>query len=121
MAQSTDSEHGQASPRQGSSLFQCPVAGEPGTEKRSCLDRGKTTGNLQHMRGWRLHEFRVPAVDGYAGDFLTGTKIFVVGSAEFTLTAAPVNPRQTHEIANAEIPDATALLDHSASNLVPED
>src|SRR6516225_2006180 len=72
------------------------------------------------MRGRRLYEFCISAIDSYAGNFLTWTKILAAGLAEFTLPAAPVNPRHTDPILQLKVLYPTADLDHSASDFVPE-
>src|SRR5215469_5856499 len=120
MSQSPDSVHGEAPPRQGPRFFQGSINREPCTEKRSRIDGRKTNGNFQRVRGRCLQEFRISAIDGYAGNFLSGTKILVVREAEFTLSAAPVKPRHTDTISDLEISYPAAGLDYAAGNFVPQ-
>jgi hypothetical protein len=102
-------------------LSQGSVDRDSGTEERRGGNAGESFWNLQGMTRGSLHELRVSAVHGDAGDLLFDAEILIAFAAELAFAASPMHPRNTYAVADLQVIDRGAFLYHATGDFVPED
>src|SRR5271156_488321 len=100
VSQTPDTENSQALARRNPGALQRAIDGEASTKKRGGFERRETIWNLQRVSCRRLHKFRVATIHGDTRDLLPAAQVFVSFTAEFALTAAPVNPGHADAVAD---------------------
>lgn len=102
-------------------LLQSPVNGDACTEERSGLEGGQTAWDFDHVARWRSSKLSVATIDRDSGDHLLGAKILVSLAAEFTTAAAPVQPGDSHAIAQLQVAHSGAFVHHTPADFVAQD
>src|SRR5215472_3093676 len=118
MTQAADAEDRQSLAARNPRLLERPIDRDARAKQRSSLDRRQSFGNFHGVTSRRLREFRIAAIDGHSRNLLPRAQIFVSLSAEFAITAAPVQPRHSNAITYLQVVNAVAPLNHASADFV---
>src|ERR1700677_2240025 len=100
VSQATYTENRQALAGHDSGAFQCAIDCESGTKKRGRCERRKTIWNFHRVSCRRGHKFRVATIHGDTCDLLPAAQVLVALTAEFAITATPMNPGHADAVAD---------------------
>src|SRR5258708_3849536 len=121
MAQPANAKDGETLSVLYAGIFHSAVGSDASAEERRRFFRAQLLRNFQRVTGLGFDEFGKAAIHTRAGDRLLGAEILQAFLAKLTYTARPVQPRDTHSIADSEMGDAVAGFDHASDNLMSGD
>src|SRR3984957_9160205 len=94
--------------------------GNPGTEQRSSLLRGKIIRNSGYVRRGRFHKFSISAVHGHTSNLLLNAKVLVAFPAKLTFSAGPMDPGHADAVSDLRTLHSRTDLNNRTDHFVPK-